>query len=351
MDKIMRIALYMIALLSLGAMVAAQDSSGGEQQTLYVGPVTVPCQGVAPQVCLQVKESPDEAYRLFYNRIEGFDYEPGYNYELRVEVSEIENPPADASNLHYSLIEVVSQTRALEGNIWLLDAYVNAEGDMLDALDDAQVTATFSDMILAGSAGCNSYSTNYRVDGDSLDIDLIVSTLMFCAPDELMDQEAAYTALLDMVASYAIVEDQLQLSDAGGTVLLSFRAQEPLPLEETGWVLDSMTIGGDAVTTPLAGSEITALFDGEGGLSGSAGCNGYSANYMAEGGLMMIGPAVATRMACGDPQGVMDQESFYLTALENVVFYTLHGDVLELLDENGIMLLRFTAQVMPDPEA
>jgi heat shock protein HslJ len=346
MDKIMRMALCLLALLVLSTVTAAQDSDSGAVKTLYVASEPVPCQGIGPQLCLQVKEAPDEAYSLFYDSIEGFVYEPGYDYELLVTVSDIENPPADASSLRYTLVEVLSQTRALEGNIWLLDSYLNAEGQMLDRLAQSQVTAAFGDMILSGSAGCNAYSTNYTVDGSSLEIDLIVSTLMFCAPEALMDQEAAFTSLLDRVATYAIVEGQLQLSDAEGNVLLSFSPQEPLALVDSVWLLDSMTISGDAVASVLDGSEITVIFDGEGGLSGSAGCNGYSASYTAEKGLMTISPAVSTRMACGDPQGIMDQEAFYLSALENVVFYSLRGDVLDLLDGNGTMLLRFTARAI-----
>ena len=49
-------------------------------------------------------------YGLFYDQIEGFNYEEGYEYEIVVEVTKVENPPADASSLKYTLIEVVSKT-------------------------------------------------------------------------------------------------------------------------------------------------------------------------------------------------------------------------------------------------
>ncbi|HAC64347.1 MAG TPA: hypothetical protein DCF68_12600 [Cyanothece sp. UBA12306] len=54
------------------------------ETTLYVGPKTVDCTGVAPQQCLQIQEKPDDQWRLFYESIEGFNYEPGYLYELKV---------------------------------------------------------------------------------------------------------------------------------------------------------------------------------------------------------------------------------------------------------------------------
>ena len=87
------------------------------------------------------------------------------------------------------------------------------------------------------------------------------------------------------------------------------------------------------------------MFDAEGKVAGSAGCNSYSAAYTAEMGLLSIGPAVATRMACAEPDAIMDQESAYLMALEQVVYYETHGDVLDLMDTDGILLLRYTGQV------
>ena len=48
-------------------------------------------------------------YTLFYDAIAGFEFEPGYEYELLVQVDPVENPPADASNLQYTLIEEVSK--------------------------------------------------------------------------------------------------------------------------------------------------------------------------------------------------------------------------------------------------
>lgn len=64
--------------------------------------------------CLQVRESPDAPWRNFFGRIEGFEYEEGNAYELRVEVTPVPSPPADAPNQRYRLIEIVSK-RKVEG--------------------------------------------------------------------------------------------------------------------------------------------------------------------------------------------------------------------------------------------
>ncbi len=64
----------------------------------------------AQQKCLQVKDSPDGEYRLFYDQIEGFEFEEGKEYVLTVSAEPIENPPADSSNVQYRLVEVISST-------------------------------------------------------------------------------------------------------------------------------------------------------------------------------------------------------------------------------------------------
>ena len=92
-----------------------------EQKTLYVGPEKVPCEGEGPMECYQVKETPDGEWQLFYNQIERFEWEPGYEYELLVNVYQVENPPAGGSSLRYELVEVVSKTPVEVENVTGID--------------------------------------------------------------------------------------------------------------------------------------------------------------------------------------------------------------------------------------
>ena len=72
----------------------------------------VPCVGVGPMECLRVRDRADGEWQLFYDHFEGFTYEPGYRYRLRVAVREVPDPPADGSSLAWRLIELVSKTPA-----------------------------------------------------------------------------------------------------------------------------------------------------------------------------------------------------------------------------------------------
>lgn len=74
-----------------------------------------------------------------------------------------------------------------------------------------------------GVSACNNYNTTYSVDGDSIELGLVVSTMMAC-PDETMALERAYLLALESVESYSITDSTLEFSDADGTVLLTFTA-------------------------------------------------------------------------------------------------------------------------------
>ena len=75
-----------------------------------VGPARQECYGPFRRMCLMV----DGSY--FYDEIDGFTHEPGYEYRLRIERYDAfpgeKEPPQDAGTYGYRLLEVVSKTRA-----------------------------------------------------------------------------------------------------------------------------------------------------------------------------------------------------------------------------------------------
>ncbi|WP_367179617.1 DUF4377 domain-containing protein [uncultured Psychrobacter sp.] len=46
--------------------------------------------------------------------IEGFDYEPYYEYTLLIKNTTVANPPADASSIHSKLIKIIEKKRTTE---------------------------------------------------------------------------------------------------------------------------------------------------------------------------------------------------------------------------------------------
>jgi heat shock protein HslJ len=328
----------------------AKTEAAAVEKTLYVGPSQVDCTGVAPQKCLQVKEKPEDAYQLFYGTIDGFEYEEGYEYELVVRVEQVENPPADASSLQYTLMQVVSKTPvqptanpevSMPAQTYKLDWYSNAQGEKTTVLPGTEITLAFMDGRIGGKSGCNQYGGEVQIDGSQIKVGVMMSTMMACE-ENIMSQEQAYLAALGSAASIEISDDTLALSDAQGNVVLSFSTLQPASLVGTQWSLTSYNNGKQALVSVLNGMSISANFSQDGNLSGSAGCNSYTATYEVDGDQMSIGPAAATRKYCGET-GVMEQEAAYLQALGKVASYKIEGDALTLFDANGTTYLTYTA--------
>lgn len=56
-----------------------------------------------------IKKGDAQNWSMFYSKINGFDYEPGYEYVLDVKEERIENPPADGSSVSYTLVKQISK--------------------------------------------------------------------------------------------------------------------------------------------------------------------------------------------------------------------------------------------------
>ncbi|WFN33777.1 DUF4377 domain-containing protein [Methanogenium sp. S4BF] len=90
------------------------ENPAGEETTItiQVAPTLEERTGIGSRQCMLIREMPpaaDGGWGLFYDQIEGFAYEEGYLWTLRVKITGSENPPADASTLRYELVEVVEK--------------------------------------------------------------------------------------------------------------------------------------------------------------------------------------------------------------------------------------------------
>ncbi len=86
-----------------------ETGGGAKKKTVYVGPEMVDCEAESPRTCFLVKEIPDEQWRVWYDAIEGFQFEPGYEYELIVSENEVEDPATDGASVIWTLQEIVEK--------------------------------------------------------------------------------------------------------------------------------------------------------------------------------------------------------------------------------------------------
>ncbi len=112
------------------------------------------------------------------------------------------HPPEEAEEL--------DPPTAIPGTSWVVTAYDNGSGKLVDVLEDTDLTADFSREApnkgtLSGSAGCNFYSSEYDVAGEWLGIGGsqygTVTEDVCTIPDGVMEQEAAYLAAVDKSAN------------------------------------------------------------------------------------------------------------------------------------------------------
>jgi len=92
---------------------------------LYVGSELVDCIGVAPQKCMLIKKNLDSEWEYFYDQIDGFEFQSGYEYKLKIKVKEIKNPPVDSSSLAYSLVEVLEKNIVNENTRFNIGVFPN----------------------------------------------------------------------------------------------------------------------------------------------------------------------------------------------------------------------------------
>jgi polar amino acid transport system substrate-binding protein len=111
------------------------------------------------------------------------------------------------------------------------------------------------------------------------------------------------------------------------------------PLAGTSWLLIQYNNGQGAVASVLTGTTLTAQFGASGQLNGSAGCNTYSASYIADATTLSVGSVIASQQFCAEPAGIMDQESAYLAALPKASTYVIQGQQLTVRDASGQTLL------------
>jgi len=82
----------------------------GRERIVQVAAQRAPCTGVVPGLCLQIRTQPGAAWQLHYGEIEGFDWQVGVEYVIRVRELPVANPPADGSSLRWVLQEILERS-------------------------------------------------------------------------------------------------------------------------------------------------------------------------------------------------------------------------------------------------
>lgn len=107
-------------------------------------------------------------------------------------------------------------------------------------------------------------------------------------------------------------------------------------LSGTSWTLIAyQEDGGEMVR---ADAYATLHFSEDGIVSGTSGCNSYSAEYRSGGDEIAFISPTSTLMYCTG-EGVMEQEGRFLFLLEQIHSYQIDGDILMMYGAGGRELL------------
>ncbi len=103
----------------------------------------------------------------------------------------------------------------LNGTSWELMAYRKTR-----PIPGTTITATFEGGQVSGSAGCNSYSGSYQVNGNTITVGPTAITEMACMePEGVMEQEMTFIEFLTSAQTFRFADEQLQLFRADGEAL------------------------------------------------------------------------------------------------------------------------------------
>jgi heat shock protein HslJ len=377
----------------------------------------VDCEGEGPQTCYLVKENREDEWSLYYFEIDGFEYEPGYEYELIVSENNVENPPAGGSSINWTLEEVVNKTPVAESST---DETAESEpaGEEVEtseeppaqvkfvpiAVEDLGVTTVApadwpkieDDPLLKDAWGPGQYRfmAFHSVAGD--DVQEAMARLLSTTVEELADGTVEGEYWQEEIGGHTWVMYAIDNPDVGLVQTVSMTGQEgtvyvvslfietaqkdavlqpvlenfviegdpgageavvgeaevdeaeeesgagSADLIDTSWVLTTYDDGSGQLVNVMPGVEVTALFAEDGRVSGSASCNNYVSLYTIEGNNLTISLPAMTRQECVDPPDIMLQETGFLGDLTTAVSYQIEGNELQLLNEDGGIILTFS---------
>lgn len=107
----------LLAALLLNA--CSNDDESSEIRQLSIQSHKVVCEAVSQQLCLSASGQNDlTAFFPFYEDIRDFQFQWGHQYSLTVDVSRVENPPADSSDREYTLLSVDSESVDTAGTLY-----------------------------------------------------------------------------------------------------------------------------------------------------------------------------------------------------------------------------------------
>lgn len=278
-------------------------------------------------------------------------------------------------------ITVIAAVRAdLSGTLWQLRSQA---GEMVNA----QITLQIVGNQISGLGGCNTYFATYEGIEETLVVDEIGRTEIFC--EQTMEAENRYLAALESATTatrdgstmaiqtamgelvfkpvgVVAMENEMAATESAETAPTAVSVivaevvtdtpvvtetvavvETPEPTPEpvqtdfiTGSYLIQQVRQGDMVRRVADGVTSAEMTFAAGAITGNAGCNNFNATYTLDGDQLRVSPIASTRIAC--TPALSAQEQMVFEALQTAQTARFQGRDLIIDHASGTLLLRST---------
>jgi heat shock protein HslJ len=207
-------------------------------------------------------------------------------------------------------------------------------------IPDTRVTVAFSDDDLVSVAGCNTQVGGFSLDGSTLMVDPLASTMMAC-DGEAEAQDRWLGELLQSSPTVTLDGDQLTIvgSASSGDVELTLVDRSTIgPADQLAggtWTIRSLELSSGTLTAP-DGAHLAVDADR---LYVATGCNRGSSSWSVTDGTVTVGPMAMTMQACESP--LADWELALNQFLLEPFTFAIDGEALTLTNASGTLLADF----------
>lgn len=166
---------------------------------------------------LLVRDSPTDTFQVFVKKIEGFEYQEGFEYCLLVEVQTF-----DSSQIKYVLSEIKSKTKTNtsekpiesitlipDSSKWVLYKLKTKDGTKTFSVSKAYLQFDTKSSTVFGNTDCNDFTASISLD-TSLTFENIITTKINC---KKFSNEKAFLIALNSTTKFKITSKLLYLYD------------------------------------------------------------------------------------------------------------------------------------------
>jgi heat shock protein HslJ len=218
-------------------------------------------------------------------------------------------------------------------------ASIDARESTITPGDPARYWAQFlGDGVLHIRADCNTGSGAYEIDGQSISITSMISTLAMCGDDSI---DRDFLNALSAASSYSISSDGsdqlvLTIDDDGASALFS------AALTGVVWQWEQFAAGNDTTITPTSPDRYTLEFLEDGSIHVVADCNSGGGKATVDGNQLDLNVSI-TKVACGEGSSFDD----YARILNEATTFVIRDGQLHLALPMDAGIATFQA-VVPD---